>query len=824
VRLLDLELQNFRQHARTAITFSRGLTGIIGPNGAGKSTILEAIAWALYGNAAARGTRDSIRFTRAERGASVRVTLSFELAGHRYRITRGLTSAECHLDDAPGPVANTITGVTELVQQRLGMTRDEFFNTYFTGQKELDGMRTMGAAERAQFLSRVLGYERLSTARDVARERRRSLVGEIAGVKQGMPDAEAVWRMVEDAEARLAAARERVRIAEERQREAADALATLAPEWSEAQERRDRSAALEQERRVLARDREAARREIERCDRELAVIADARATLAPMSAELRGLPTQREALRAFAQLAQADGRRTATADALRVVDEEVARLEERLARLESAPVLEQQVTEELTATRAAATALDEDLERQRTDWVRDRQEAETRLEALRQQYADIKQQRDTLAELGADGPCPTCGRPLGASWQAVLEDLGAQEETVRVDGTFFKARVEQLRVTPPPVVALEERRRALATEVATLERRLTRILAGVQERSAVTQELETKRMRAAQLRVDLAALPAGYDRARHSEVEREVERLTELERRAERLSAAVDRSATLDAERAAAVAAHEAIEARERDLATRSAALAWSAEQYEMLRERHDRASTAARLTERDALTAQADVAAVRGELDAAERSRRDLVRLEARLTELTAEKRLHDELDRTYTDLRTDLNHALRPELADIASGFLAELTDGRYDRVDLDEDYRLVVFEDGLPKPVISGGEEDLANLVLRLAISQMIAERAGQAFSLLVLDEVFGSLDDVRRQHVVALLRRLHDRFEQVIVITHIDDVRDGLDHTLMVHFDEERGAARVEAMSAAAPDGRALADDDDLLLAGAMDDGR
>jgi exonuclease SbcC len=94
-----------------------------------------------------------------------------------------------------------------------------------------------------------------------------------------------------------------------------------------------------------------------------------------------------------------------------------------------------------------------------------------------------------------------------------------------------------------------------------------------------------------------------------------------------------------------------------------------------------------------------------------------------------------------------------------------------------------------------VISGGEEDIANLVLRLAISQMIADRAGQAFSLLVLDEVFGSLDDVRRQNVLALLRGLHDRFEQVIVITHIEGVRDGLDRVISVGFDERTGAAVV-----------------------------
>ena len=80
MRLNSLRLVNFRQHADSFIEFDSGLTGIIGPNGSGKSTILEGIAWALYGNAAARGTRDSIRFNRAVGRTSVRVELAFELA------------------------------------------------------------------------------------------------------------------------------------------------------------------------------------------------------------------------------------------------------------------------------------------------------------------------------------------------------------------------------------------------------------------------------------------------------------------------------------------------------------------------------------------------------------------------------------------------------------------------------------------------------------------------------------------------------------------------------------------------------------------------
>ncbi len=119
----------------------------------------------------------------------------------------------------------------------------------------------------------------------------------------------------------------------------------------------------------------------------------------------------------------------------------------------------------------------------------------------------------------------------------------------------------------------------------------------------------------------------------------------------------------------------------------------------------------------------------------------------------------------------------------------------------MDLDEDYRLTVLEHGEPSPVISGGEEDLTNLVLRLAVSQMIADRSGQPLSLLVLDEIFGSLDDVRRAHVLALLHALEGRFPQVVLITHIEGVREAVDRVLHVRFDEATGAAVVEEERAA-----------------------
>ena len=78
-------------------------------------------------------------------------------------------------------------------------------------------------------------------------------------------------------------------------------------------------------------------------------------------------------------------------------------------------------------------------------------------------------------------------------------------------------------------------------------------------------------------------------------------------------------------------------------------------------------------------------------------------------------------------------------------------------------------------------------------------MIADRAGQPLSLLVLDEVFGGLDEQRRESVIRLLQRLQDRFEQVILITHIESIREGMDQVIRVDFEERSGASVVSDQS-------------------------
>jgi exonuclease SbcC len=250
-------------------------------------------------------------------------------------------------------------------------------------------------------------------------------------------------------------------------------------------------------------------------------------------------------------------------------------------------------------------------------------------------------------------------------------------------------------------------------------------------------------------------------------------------------------AAELEGARAAAAEIAGAIT----DLRTRLSGLGYSETTFKNFRDTEQAAERARREAELALVRAKAERSAAGEAVEAVRRRQAERDERERAAAETAGELALHQELDRALTDLRDDLNSSLRPDLSDLASGFLSDLTHGRYAELELDEDYTATVLDDGDPQTVISGGEEDVANLAFRLAISQMIAELAGQPLSLLILDEIFGSLDDAHRSAVTDLLRSLADRFSQVILVTHIESLRDSVDHVVRVGFDQATGVATV-----------------------------
>jgi len=174
---------------------------------------------------------------------------------------------------------------------------------------------------------------------------------------------------------------------------------------------------------------------------------------------------------------------------------------------------------------------------------------------------------------------------------------------------------------------------------------------------------------------------------------------------------------------------------------------------------------------------------------------------LEGKVAELKDfKKRINEErknaqhlgmLSDIMSSFRTHLISRIRPTLSSYASSYFERLTDGKYREMELDEDYNIMIYDDGNSYSIqrFSGGEEDLANLCLRLAISEVITERAGGVFSFIILDEIFGSQDMIRRQNIMKALNGLSSKFRQILLVTHIDDVKNYVENVIYVNENED-----------------------------------
>ena len=356
------------------------------------------------------------------------------------------------------------------------------------------------------------------------------------------------------------------------------------------------------------------------------------------------------------------------------------------------------------------------------------------------QFGQLEKRVVKAGELEGGSECPTCGQSLGESFEQVRKHFQGEQRALAAKVRDLERTFKDVSVVPEAVGRIDAERAEIEQKIKNCEAKL--------------QELNL----CAQLQAKIEAL-----RKERGVVEGEI-KLAE----------------------------------QNKLLATeRMGDLRFSEDDYNRDKGAHD-------TTQR--LVALARLARVRleGEVNTkealVERTREELKRFTERQIEverLRRDVRLCDECDRMVTEFRKYVNASIRPRMAELASEYLTDLTDGRYTSVELGEDFTPTVVEDGEAKTVISGGEEDILNLCMRISLSHMLAERAGQHFSLLILDEVFGSLDEARRGNVLALLEKLRTRFEQIIIITHLDDVKDGVQHLIQVDYDEVSGRAQVRS---------------------------
>jgi exonuclease SbcC len=166
-------------------------------------------------------------------------------------------------------------------------------------------------------------------------------------------------------------------------------------------------------------------------------------------------------------------------------------------------------------------------------------------------------------------------------------------------------------------------------------------------------------------------------------------------------------------------------------------------------------------------------------------------------IVELEGQRKYLEKLDLIMSEFKLHLIGRIRPALSALTKSLMSEMTEGKYSELEVDQDYEIFIYDNGSKFGLerFSGGEKDLANLCLRLAISLLISQSAGTDFSFIVLDEIFGSQDQQRKENILKALGNLRNRFRQIILITHIDDIKDQVESLINV-VENQDGTSRIE----------------------------
>ena len=755
MRVTRVHLRNYRVFEDDLeLEIPPGLVGVYGLNGAGKSSLIEAIRFVLYGRS--RTSMDEVRT--AGVNAECLTEVEFEHEGHLYLVRRTIggasfqVKAEAHADGQQ--VAEGVRDTGRYVHSILGMDDAAFRASVFAEQKQLSAFSQQAPAERRKLVLQLLGITPLDGARDLARKDARLTQDQFERLRTLLPDLEAVRKAVEEAEALVGEAD--VRMADD------EALAVAARADVDAAIRRHEQVdVLRQEHERLVAEGKAVR---EQHDKAMAWVEK-------LAQEQRDLEQAEERLKLL--VPEADGWQEAEAR-LRLVEAVVS----AQATLDSVPVPVTPVVPD-----------EEGCELARADAEAAKVALATVNATIQAATVERDRAREALARsssLTGEGDCPLCGQALGDAFEAVQAHRAAELAEI-------EARLNELdldhRQAVVAVNAKTERASALAREL----RAAKTVWAEHEKRAARRQEAE------ATLAVALAALGRTLHDGERAALADEVERRRRAADEVQRIGGRLERKAAvareLDVERAAMAESWGRLEA----LREKVAALGFRPE------------TLAAALAERNRLQAAADAAALRAQgsklaaIQARERAEAEARRLaevteeHGRLADLGEEARHLARLADLLNSFRNTLVASVGPRLSAQAAELFAELTDREYDQLEVDANtYEIKVVDGGRSYGMsrFSGSETDLANLALRVAVSEHVRFQSGGAVGLLVLDEVFGPLDDDRKGRMLVALERLRGRFRQVLVVTHDNAIKEQLPNAIeVVKLPGRRATART-----------------------------
>jgi len=428
---------------------------------------------------------------------------------------------------------------------------------------------------------------------------------------------------------------------------------------------------------------------------------------------------------------------------------------------------------------------------------------------LKAEMDELKARIDQLTETKG-AICPLCGQPLSSDErQNLIDELNTLGTSMgdkwRANKTLLAeagARVANLQGQISELQTLDDELLSKKSELNQFETQLNRIEAQAQSwenegqprlteiNDALANESFAPEARAELTVIDAELKETGYDavvhdQARHAAADTVAEEdYRALERALAAIAPLEDEIANLQAS-SAKLQAEIATQQSEHDEAIATFAAS-------------EASAPDVRQAQMDLLQVQQQENQFRMEVGAAQQKVNVLKELKRRRKDLEAEREdfarqvgQHKQLERAFgkDGVPALLIEQALPQLETKANEILERLSGGNMsvrfqtqrelktsDR--LKETLDIIISDSAGTRDyeMFSGGEAFRVNFAIRLALSEVLAQRAGARLQTLVIDEGFGSQDALGRQRLIEAINTVKADFAKILVITHIDALKD------------------------------------------------
>ncbi len=825
-----LTMQNFLAYRAPHPVVLEGvhLACLVGANGAGKSSLLDAVTWALWGKARTRRDNDLIHLGATD----MYVELDFLHEGQKYRVIRrrskrgsqGSGRLDLFIFDTDGKLNEIREGSSNATQRRINdllrLDYDTFTNSAFLQQGQADAFTTQQPAKRKQILSTILGLEAWTTyeeaakkRRDAANERVNGLDGRLSQLEEEIAREPQLKRELAEAETAHAESRQLLDAAESLLKEVEGAPEERRSTVEKKEERDRRKADHE-------RDLQSTTAEMERRAQQIQDYTDILDNRAEIEAGFQNLEAARSASDALNQKLRD----------LKKLDDQISELEQTLAtertRLEAEQSgLHQQIIsyeaqvngangtdrEQVTATLAALEQKQHERETLREQFTALRTEdAEIRAEntALYTTMTELRERIDQL-KIVEGAECPLCGQPLTEGHRQ--EMLASLQETGETQGTTYRNNQARMHTLADEQEQIEATIKALSDELADLPRlqqRAGELQAQAEAAAEAQRQLVGAKARlgsvqaalggddyAHDARAQLTMLTAqkdalGYDEQAHDEQAQALQQYRQYAELHAQLRVAEQSLPPLEEAQSVGKERVKRLNRALTDLHKELVELEERIGQLNVLVETYNqRHEDVMRLRTAES-QANEKVIVARQALRALDERRRLRDQYQAQREEIAEERGVYDELRNAFgkNGVPAMMIETAIPELEAITNDLLTRMTDGRMavrfstqrEKVTGGTTETLdIEIADELGTrgyELYSGGEAFRINFAIRVALSKLLARRAGAHLETLFIDEGFGTQDADGRARLVEAINAIKDDFALILVITHIDDLKD------------------------------------------------